>query len=233
MVNIWPVFSQFMGAACALCGTPADGLCPSCRAALPGNDHACMRCALPLPSGAPRGTLCADCQARPPAYDLVVAPLIYDAPVDDLIGAFKYHHRLPLGRLLAGILADALRGRHDLPSLLLPIPAAPGRLRERGFNQAAELARALNQDLEIAYAHRRLIRVRDADRQRGLGRRQRQRNLHGAFAWRGDAPPHVALIDDVMTTGTTVEAASRVLKKAGVECVEVWAVARTPRTTAT
>lgn len=227
MVNIWPGFASLIGSSCALCRAPSDGICGACLAALPRNVHPCSRCALPLPDDAPPASLCAGCQARTPTFDRVVAPLVYSAPVDDLIGAFKYHQRLPLGRVLAGVLGEALGG-HRTPQLLLPVPATPDRLRERGFNQAAELARILAARLGIPWDAGRLYRARAAGAQRGLNRRERQHNLRGAFACRGSVPPHVALIDDVMTTGATAEEASRALKRAGAAGVEVWAVARTP-----
>jgi len=229
MVNIWSYFAQIIGSGCALCRAPADGLCRACLdAALPRNLHPCPGCALPLPDGAPVHTLCAACQARAPSFDRAFAPLLYTAPLDDLIAGFKYHRRLPLGRILGRVLAQTLVDRPGRPQLLLPVPATPDRLRERGFNQAAELARTLAVHLDIAWTTRRLHRTRDAGPQRGLTRRERRRNLHGAFACRGRLPPHVALVDDVITTGATAEEASRALKEAGAERVEVWAVARTP-----
>ena len=115
------------------------------------------------------------------------------------------------------------------PQLLLPVPATPARLRERGFNQAAELARRLAVRLGIPWQTGRLLRTREADHQRGLSAPQRRRNMRGAFACRGRLPARVALIDDVITTGATARAASAALKGAGVEWVEVWAVARTPK----
>jgi len=228
MVNIWPRFAQLTGGGCALCGAPADGLCQACLDTLPRNLNPCRGCALPLPDGAPDDTPCAACQARAPSFDRAFAPLLYTSPLDDLIAGFKYHQRLPLGRMLGNILAATLDGHHEPPQLLLPVPATPQRLRERGFNQAAELARILAAHLNIAWTTGRLCRARDARTQRGLTRRERHRNLRGAFACRGPLPRHVALIDDVITTGATAEEASRILKKAGAERVEVWAVARTP-----
>lgn len=228
MVNICAFFSHLIGGRCALCQAPADGLCGACLASLPRNLHACRRCALPLPDAAPAGSLCAACQTRPPPFDLAVAPLRYARPVDDLIGRFKYHHQLPLGRVLGGLLGHAVQGRHDLPSLLLPVPASAARLRTRGFNQAAELVRTLAGHLGLDWNAGQVYRTRDADPQRGLSRGERRRNLRGAFACRGRLPSHVALVDDVITTGATVEEAGRMLRRAGVKRLEVWAVARTP-----
>ena len=231
MVNIWSLFSQISGGGCPLCRQPGDNdnLCPACLAALPYNRHACPRCALPLPADAPDTVLCADCQASAPSFDRVLAPLLYRSPVDDLVADFKYHHHLPRGRLLAASLAAAVRQQVGRAGLLLPVPMQARRLRERGFNQAGELARWLSIQLDIPWAGDRLIKIRASDQQRTLRRRQRQRNVRGTFACRGSLPAEVALIDDVITTGATAEEASRVLKRAGVMRVEVWAVARTPR----
>lgn len=228
MVYIWSTFARIIGGACPLCRAPADGLCAACLATLPRNLNPCPRCALPLPATAPPGRLCAACQARPPAFDLAFAPLLYAAPVDDLVARLKYHRQLALGPALAGVLAEAMRGRPDPPALLLPVPVDAARLRERGFNQASELARVLADRLGIPWQAGLLRRVRAADPQRGLTRRQRRRNLRGAFACDGGLPAHVALVDDVMTTGATAEEAGTTLKRAGVKRVEVWAVARTP-----
>jgi ComF family protein len=229
MVNIWSLFAQIIGTACPLCGAPGDEICAPCDATLPRNANPCPSCALPLPEGTPQGLPCADCQAHPPAFDRALAPLLYAPPVDRLIAGFKYQLQLPLGRMLTAPLAATLRERGPLPELLLPIPAAASRLRRRGFNQAAEIARHLGRQLDLAWAGNRLLRVRDAGPQHELGRAQRRRNLRGAFACRGALPRHVALIDDVMTTGATADEASRILKRAGVGQVDVWAIARTPR----
>ncbi|MDJ0739383.1 MAG: double zinc ribbon domain-containing protein [Gammaproteobacteria bacterium] len=230
MVNIWPIIDQLIGARCPLCNGPGDGLCAACRETLPRNSPSCRRCALPLAAATPGGTLCADCQRRPPPFARVIAPLRYEPPVDDLVAAFKYHARLSDGRLLAGLLGDVLRQRTaPLPALLLPVPMHARGLRERGFNQAAELARVLAEQLGLAWSTGALRRVRDADHQRGLDRRQRRRNLRGAFACTATLPAHVAVVDDVVTTAATVDEISRVLRAAGVADIEVWAVARTPR----
>ena len=108
MVNIWPFFDQITGAGCPLCRAPGDGLCAACLDALPRNPKPCPVCALPLPVPAAPGTLCADCQIRRPAFDRAVAPLLYLAPVDDLVSGFKYQHRLHLGRVLANAVAPTL-----------------------------------------------------------------------------------------------------------------------------
>lgn len=229
MVNIWPLFNHIIGGHCALCHAPGDTLCAACVPTLPRNLHCCPHCAVPLADSVAPGTLCADCQARRPAFDRVVAPLLYRAPVDLLLGEFKYRHQLHLGRMLAEPLIASVVAGPWRPALLLPVPAAPGRLRERGFNQAAELARWLALELDIPWSSSHLARVADRGHQQGSRRGQRQHNVRGVFTCRAGIPAQVALIDDVVTTGATAGEAARQLKRAGATRVEVWAVARTPR----
>jgi ComF family protein len=229
MVNIWSIISQLTGAACPLCHQPCSGLCGPCTQALPYNRKSCLHCALPLPEAASDAVLCAGCQVRLPEFDRVLSPLLYQAPVDNLVADFKYRHQLHLGTVLAEILAQAVRREGGAAQLLLPVPMQAQGLRERGFNQAAELARRLSLRLGIPWTGDRLFRVRGNRHQQALNRGQRQRNVRGAFACRGDLPARVALIDDVMTTGATAEEACRMLKAAGAVQVEVWTVARTAR----
>jgi len=229
MVNMCVLFGHVIGAACPLCRRPGAGLCERCLQSLPFNRHSCPRCALPLPGRAPAGVWCADCQSRPPSFDRVVAPLLYLDPVDALVADFKYRRQLHLGPLLAGTCADAIRTATAGVELLLPVPMLAQGLRERGFNQAAELTRQLARQFSIPWAEDRLIKTAGGPHQQALGRAQRRRNVRGTFDFRGDLPRSVALIDDVVTTGATADEASRMLKRAGSEYVEVWALARTPR----
>ena len=182
MVNIWSTISHIIGERCPLCGQPGGGLCEPCKLDLPKNHHGCPCCALPLPVDAVGETVCADCQTRPPAFDQATVPLVYEHPIDDLISAFKYHHRLSLGRDLADLLVSAVRGRESLPQLLIPIPMHRRGLRERGFNQAAEIARMLSARLGIPWSDAHLRRHNDGNRQRGLQRHRRLRNMKGRFS---------------------------------------------------
>lgn len=192
----------------------------------------CPGCALPSPTPG----RCGACLHTPPCFDGAVAAVDYGFPWDGLISRFKYHQQVELTRGLAGLLASALRrgSPEPAPDVLLPMPLGPQRLRERGFNQAWELARRLGCDLGIAATPEVLRRLRDTPHQVGLGRAQRESNLRDAL-W--VAPEHaptlrgqcVALIDDVMTTGASASAAAHALKAAGAAQVLVWVVARTPR----
>jgi ComF family protein len=146
-----------------------------------------------------------------------------------MVRAVKYHGAVAHARVLGELLAARLRARPlpCWPEVLLPVPLAPRRFRERGYNQAIELARGLERRLSIPLRTDVLVRVRETREQAGLPRSERRKNLRAAFAVRGPLQAmHVALVDDVITTGSTVNELAKMLKAAGVRRVEVWAVAR-------
>jgi len=214
---------------CLLCGAPGDGdlgLCAACAAELPRNRNCCARCALPLPSPAP---LCGQCLRRPPPWDAAWAPFRYAWPLDRLESRYKFGAALPAGRALAALWQDTPPPA-DLPGLVLPVPLHRERLRRRGYNQALELARPLARQLGLPLRHDVLRRQRGTAAQTELDAAARRRNVRGAFAVaEGIAlPPHVAVLDDVMTTGATLAECARVLRRAGVRRVDVWALARAP-----
>lgn len=214
---------------CALCGAAgASGLdlCSDCRSTLPRLGPACGHCGR---STAVPVAHCGRCLAVPPRFDSVIAPLGYEYPADRAIQAFKFRHDLSLGRSLAMLLAEAVRQRGEpLPALLLPVPLHRSRLRERGYNQSLELARHLGRALGVPVDAGRLRRTRATAAQSGLDRRARRQNVRAAFALEGHAalPGHVAIVDDVLTTGATVSELARLLKDAGVAHVAVWVLAR-------
>lgn len=217
------------GDVCLLCRAPANesGLCADCVADLPRLTLACRRCALPLETS--EAELCGECLASPPPFDATFAGFIYADPVDHLVTELKYRGHLPVARLLAGQLAARVAGRRV--DVLIPMPLHRDRLRERGFNQAAELCRALARHSGIPWSTSKLARTRAGQSQRESNRRERQRNVRRAFEWAAPlpCPARVALVDDVLTTGATARAAAATLKQAGAEWVEVWVAARTPK----
>ncbi|WP_198034141.1 ComF family protein [Acidihalobacter ferrooxydans] len=215
---------------CVLCGAPGSAgraLCAACAGGLPQVEHACACCGRPLAPIA--GTVCGRCLRRPPPYDAVFAPLRYAEPVDRLIAEFKFRGRLAHATLCAALLIDAAeRAGRRPPALLLPVPLHRARLRERGYNQALEMARPLARHWGVRVDAFALRRVRATRAQMQLPARQRLRNLRGAFAVssRARLPAAVAIVDDVMTTGATAAELARVLRRAGVKRVEIWALAR-------
>jgi len=215
---------------CRLCGsTTRDGpdLCQSCRRDLPWLDTACRQCAQPLHVSHAHA-LCGHCQKQPPAFDRTTALFHYRPPVDHLIKRFKFSEELQVGSLLSGMLAARLAERDDdLPELLLPVPLHPARLRDRGFNQATEIARHVGRSLEIALDYRSCRRRRNTRAQSLLSPNARRLNLRNAFAIsRPLEALHIAIIDDVMTTGHTGNELARTIKQAGATRVEIWVIAR-------
>ncbi|HEX3061666.1 MAG TPA: ComF family protein [Usitatibacter sp.] len=213
---------------CALCGASSgDALfCRACEASLPAIGQACPRCALPLPEGQPA---CGRCLAkRNPAVDDSIAVFEYRFPVDRLVQRFKFAADLAIGKALGVRLAQRARAAARPDCLVVP-PLSPRRLRARGFNQALLLAKVVARVLDVRCEPRAVRRVRETEAQHELDRRQRLANLRGAFACacRFDGA-HIAIVDDVVTTGATIETLARVLKAAGAARVSAWAVARTP-----
>jgi ComF family protein len=214
--------SLFFGGTCFLCrGGAEELLCSACEADLPRLDvPACPRCAL----ASPGGLVCGRCLREAPAYDATRAALAYEFPADTLIQALKFRGELALAPLLAGFLAGALEG--ERVDYIVPVPLSRERLRRRGYNQAMEIARHLGrQGVEPSLCER----TRDAPPQMELPYDERQRNVRGAFrCTRELIGASVAVVDDVMTTGATLDELARTLKRAGAVRVVNWIVARTP-----
>lgn len=219
--------------SCVLCGREAAAarICADCRGLLERNDSACARCAEPLPLPAP---LCGKCLQRPPAFDAAVAGFLYRAPFDHLVQRLKFNQALAVGRALlpdwSGALRTHLSARSEPPpDALVPVPLHRSRLRQRGYNQALELARDLGRELGLPVLPAALVRARATAPMPGLDLGARRRNVRGAFAPGALAlPARVALVDDVMTSGATLNEAARVLKRAGAGWVEVWVLSRKP-----
>lgn len=221
---------------CLLCDEKAEQpypLCVPCETELPWLQDSCQVCALPLPM---QGLTCAPCRRRPPAFYCVEAPWHYGFPLDALISRFKYNSHWPLGRLLATLLGRWLSHRYadglPRPTLLLPVPLSRRRLRQRGYNQAAMLAEWLAAQIDITCNGQVIQRVLDTPAQQGLSAKARKRNLRQAFCVADSAPlqgRHVALVDDVLTTGATAQALASLLLKAGARRVDVYCLARTAK----
>lgn len=213
-------------ALCLLCGTPVDSkafLCTHCDASLQRVQRPCNLCGLPNRA---TGPICPLCLHSPPRWNHMIAPLVFADTARELILQFKFGQQLP--HVLA--LLTHLRphyARYPVDALL-PVPLHPQKRRERGYNQAHEIARILSGLLTIPLDARSLQRVRATSSQAGLSLDKRRRNLRGAFVF---SPIRryrsVAIIDDIITSGSTMEEICKRLKKGGVERVEVWSLART------
>ncbi len=168
---------------------------------------------------------CGRCLQKQPLIRSTIAPFRYQTPIDQMILAYKRGGNLATGRALAGLLANAVPDR-DPPQALMPVPMHVTRLRERGFDQVLLLARDVAKIRKLTICDV-LLRQRDTPSQGGLKRLERKRNVRGAFALRDLAlPAHVALIDDVATTGSTLAECALVLRRAGVLRVDAWVIAK-------
>ena len=219
------LYSNITATQCLLCGISCEQycLCSDCINGLPKLHNSCPKCALPLS----QSLICGSCLHLPPEQDASFSLFEYKAPVDRLIADFKYHDKLFLSRFFADEMAKELKHR-PLPQLLIPIPLHPRRLRQRGYNQSLELVKVLSKQLSIPFSSEPLIRVKDSLPQASLPYKERKKNIQHAFdVTTSRLPKHIALIDDVLTTGHTANVAVKALRQSGVETIEVWTVART------
>ena len=215
-------------ATCVLCGCDAAGeldLCAACRADLPRVLLPCPRCGLPLATE--NETECGACVTAPPAFTQTVVPFRYDEPVKHLIHALKFNQKLYVARVLGELMAEHCAQQGARPDVIIPVPLHTGRLRERGFNQALELARPIAARLNIPINVHTCVRTRRTAAQSDLPADQRAKNIKGAFELKEQLQVRrVAIIDDVMTTGATVDELARTLIAHGVEDVHIWVCAR-------
>ncbi len=215
---------SLLGQDCVLCAAASGDelLCAPCAADLPRLADACPQCAGPSPGGA----VCGGCLTRPPHFDATIAAWRYEFPVDRLVLALKFGRRLALADAFGAALAGVVRGRPV--DALVPMPLGAARLGERGFNQALEIARHVARRNGVALAPELARRVRDTAPQTDLPHDARAANVRGAFECdTGVAGRALAIVDDVMTTGASLEELARTLKRAGATRVESWIVART------
>lgn len=215
--------------SCYLCDGPLAAhpvLCEGCRCDLMVNRHACHQCGLPLDNRALR---CGECQRQAPPFDRCLAPLIYDELARELVHQYKFDGRLGVGTLFAELIRERVVTENmTLPEALVPVPLHPRRLAERGFNQAMEMARLLGSSLGVAVDAGCVTRVVHRPAQSSLSTRYRRAaNMRGVFAVVGEpCYDHVAVVDDVMTTGATVSTLGLALKMAGVKRVDLWVACR-------
>lgn len=210
---------------CLLCGVASDGdLCKPCLDSLPElPPHRCEVCALPVAES----RVCGACLANPPAFDRTIAALSYAFPVDALVHSLKYQGNLTMAPVLADLLT-ARMGAVALPDFIIPMPLHSARLRERGFNQALEIARSVSKKTGIALLPAACKRIKNTPSQTGLPWKEREKNIKGAFTCKADlAGRRIAILDDVMTTGATLNELAKVLRKNGATHVSGYVVART------
>ena len=215
---------------CLACGAGIDGsaaLCEVCARQLRRVPHPCRHCGQPNPAA---GNVCPACLRNPPRWQRLVAPLQYRGLARDYLLQLKFSEALHLAPLLCQQCEEPLASGLPRPEVLLPVPLHRERFLRRGFNQAVEIAAVWSRMLDIPLDRRALHRVRTTSSQSGLNAKERARNVRRAFEFRARrAYRHVAIVDDIVTTGSTADEITRVLHRAGVEHVEIWALARAYR----
>lgn len=214
---------------CAFCGDETrliPGICTPCHTALPRNDICCPRCANPTPL--PR--LCPECLINRPRFTTTISPFLYTDAIRSLVTSAKFHHDLrataSIGHLLGRHIASVV---DTLPDVIVPVPLHRARLRERGYNQAVEITKVIQRYVPVPIQTSFCRRNIATDVQSSLKNvALRHKNVHGAFEVSKipNAIHHVVLVDDVMTTGSTVQAISNCLTQAGIQRVGVWVFAR-------
>lgn len=215
--------------ACCWCDAPSPGepACASCRARLPWNEHACRACAIPLPAGA-HTDVCKDCLEASPSQDRTWAAFRYEPAIAAQVIGLKFHARFAPAHVLGTLMALRLAQRPEpLPELLVPVPLQARRLWRRGYNQALEIARELSLHLRIVLAPQLARRTGITQEQTRLSAAERRRNVRGVFEVSDNVRGrHIAILDDVITTGATAGELARTARQAGARRIEVWAAAR-------
>ncbi|HCT99446.1 MAG TPA: phosphoribosyltransferase [Methylococcaceae bacterium] len=223
-------FTYLLPPTCILCGDPGmeqSDLCQACRHDLHPNHPRCYRCASNIDFPATALGLCPTCTHFLPDFDETFAPFAHSHAIRHLILNLKFRHHAPSARLLGTLLAEYVNKATDLPDCLIPVPLHKNRYRERGFNQSIEIARIIAKRLHIPLDTRSCQRHRDTAHQVGLSGDARAENIKDAF-WVSPTleAKHVAIVDDVMTTGSTVQSLAKALKIAGCHRVQVWVCSR-------
>ena len=200
-----------------------ERFCPACTRRLIKVARPCQLCGLENPG---RDNICAACLYDPPRWQSMTAPWQYSGLTRDLLLQLKFSESLHLAYCLVSTIVDYFDNQQSRPEVLLPVPLHKNRLLQRGFNQAFEIARILSAQLDIKLDSDILTRVRDTTAQAGLSAGKREKNLLKAFHCLPCNYRHVALVDDIITSGSTANEITKVLHRAGIETVEIWGLAR-------
>lgn len=200
--------------------------CDDCYLSLPFHTNYCQQCGQAFNANE---DICGKCLASPPKYDSCFCAFEYKSPISDQICAFKYNERPELAKSIAQLMCRELdECSIELPEALIPVPLHISRLRSRGFNQSKLLAVEIGKQLEIPVLTDVVVKSRATKAQAEQSLKQRQSNLKGSFALKKRTPfKSLAIVDDVVTTGSTANEIAKILKKNGVDCVSIWGVAHT------
>lgn len=222
------VFSQ----ACISCNASTDteiAICSDCASKLPENTQSCTQCAQPLKSS--ETLICPDCQQKPPVFQTAFIPFQYRQPIDQLIWKFKFRNDLVSGKLLADLFVKRLlESEKVFPEILIPVPLHPSRMRNRGYNQALWLAKQIQKSTGIPVNSQLVTRTLKTPPQHELDMHKRRTVLQHAFRVNHELHhQHIAIVDDVLTTGSTINEIARRIDSSGRIKIEAWALARTTK----
>ncbi|VAX01626.1 Competence protein F homolog, phosphoribosyltransferase domain; protein YhgH required for utilization of DNA as sole source of carbon and energy [hydrothermal vent metagenome] len=215
---------------CYLCDTANDNaefdICSVCLSELPYKNQSCSRCALPLVST--HSPVCGQCLRDPPSYDAILSPFEYQFPLDTFITELKFRNKLYRAHTLGKLFSHYLQSKSTaLPECIIPVPLHPKRLQQRGFNQSIEIARVIAKQLKVPVDKNYCIRNKNTQAQSDLNADQRHQNVKNAFQIKQPRKyQHVAIFDDVVTTGHTVEALATLLRQQNISVIQVWSIAR-------
>ncbi len=215
---------------CRLCDTinqhQDSAICTTCINELPYINQACSRCALPMSNT--NSPVCGHCLSLPPSYDVLLSPFEYRFPIDTFITELKFNQKLYNRQILGKLFSEFITARKTpLPECIIPVPLHPKRLQQRGYNQSLEIARIVSKNLDIPIERHWCERVKNTEPQSGLNAENRQHNIKNAFNIKKQQQyTHVAIFDDVVTTGHTIEALSKLLRHENVNIIQVWSIAR-------
>jgi ComF family protein len=211
-------------------------ICQYCHVKMPLSQSSCFTCGLPLFSkldsadqAASIGNNCGNCLANSPNYDRTVSAFHYEYPINNFISQLKYGAQLQYLPILADYLLSVIRQHYlvtDYPSLIIPVPLHRAKLADRGFNQSRLLANKLSNPLSIKVLNKGIRRIKSTQAQSGLDSNERRVNMKNAFQIDSQLPAHVAVVDDVVTTGMTVSELTKQAKLAGAQRVDIWCLAR-------
>jgi len=208
-------------------------LCLDCERELPTISNPCVQCGLPCPAESTKIPICGSCISKPPLFDRTFCAFAYISPINLLVSQFKNGHNLASGKVLSQVLAQKYKvelADRPSPHLLLPVPLHKKKLKLRGFNQATEIAQMIGDVCHIQTNTKICNRIKNTPDQKSLNANERKRNVDQAFTINRELDGYrIAIVDDVITTGTTVSALAKLLRSRGAVSVEVIALARTPR----
>jgi len=223
------IIQQIYPANCVLCGVASDsirGLCNNCAGEFRINNSACIRCALPLPAPS-QSQLCGLCLQKTPKYDAAWSAFVYAQPLEWMIHQLKFNGRLSFAKIMSALAMSYLPDLDGRPDCIIPVPLHAKRIKKRGFNQALELLKPLAKELVIPIDVKSCFRRIDTSAQTDLNARHRRKNIKNAFVFKNTRKyRYVVLFDDVITTGSTMGELAKIIKRQGVERVDVWSLAR-------